>query len=252
MTISFASFDFLPFISSGLKDSINPCALIVTILFLALLLFTCSVRIEIFLFGGAFITTLLVTSLFLRLGIFESFCDMDIFFLIGKSIYYLIAVVTILLGAISLYDWRIYRRTHDPQRFILKIPSIVSKSVSNEIQEDLRQKTKERMLVRFRMGGIAIVSGVFMAIFEAVCLPQDYLPALFDMLILQGRHKYAFYGMIFYNIAFILPLVFILICVWIMTGFDKIIKIAGKNVSQIKIIYSALFLGLGFGLFCAF
>ena len=157
--------------------------------------------------------------------------------------------MAIILGLFSLYDWWIFRTTHDPEKIKLKLPEVIKK----QIQRVIRDKTDIREKKLFEATGLklalsAISSGFIVSILESVCTGQLYLPTIVYVMRLPYVRMDSILFLLLYNIMFILPLVIIFgLSLWGITSED-FAKLAQKHLAKVKLITAVLFFGLGFGL----
>jgi hypothetical protein len=207
-------------------------------------------RKQMFILGSFFILAVFITYLLIGFGLFEFFRQLEIFSFLAKVIYYLTAILALVLGVMSFYDYLVYKKTKDPESVSLKLPEIIKQRIHSAI----RQKTDRRVDPSLAKGSwlklafAALSCGFIVSILESVCTGQMYLPTIIYILGVEHLRFKALLFLALYNLMFILPLVIIFImALWGMTS-ETFARIAKNHLAKIKIATSAIFLGLGLGL----
>ncbi|MDP2939268.1 MAG: DUF1573 domain-containing protein [Candidatus Omnitrophota bacterium] len=237
-------------ISAGLIDGINPCAFTVLVFFMSFLAFVGYNKQQMFILGSFFILAVFITYLLIGVGLFELFRKLEVFALLSKIIYFLTAILALVLGIFSFYDWWIYKKTKDPERITLKLPDIIKRQIHSVIKEKVDARRNVVLLkgAGFKLAIAALSSGFIVSILESVCTGQLYLPTIVYVLGIEHLRLRAVLFLFLYNLMFILPLIIIfLFALWGMTS-ESFAKLAKTHLAKIKIATSAVFLGLGLGL----
>jgi len=223
-------------------EGFNPCALLILVFFIFFLLISGLGRAEIMLFGGFFILSSLITSFFLGFGLLADFRGIELFFIISKSLYSFLALLAVVVGSVNFYDWVIYRKTFDIKRFILKIPCL---DLADNDQNSAARKEAYGYINLILGAGIL---GFVAVLFQSGSREQVFLPAIATMISSPELRNQAIFFILLYSVMFVLPL-------WIAFQFllsafksPKFIERMKRHVSKIKIVFSAVFLGLGLGL----
>ncbi len=237
-------------ISAGLIDGINPCAFTVLVFFMSFLAFVGYKKRQMFILGSFFILTVFITYLLIGFGLLEFFRKLEIFSFLAKIAYYLTAVLALVFGALSFYDYLVYKKSNDPEKVFLKLPEIIKKRIHAAIREKTDRRTDAALakgsLIRLIFA--ALSSGFIVSILESVCTGQMYLPTIIYILGVEHLRARALLYLILYNLMFILPLLFIFaLALWGITS-ETFSKIAKNHLAKVKIATSAVFLGLGLGL----
>lgn len=235
--------------TAGAVNGINPCLLSVVVFFLSVLLFNGYERKAIAVAGSVFIATVFVSSFIIGLGMLESFRQLERFEFLAKGFFYSVAIAAVVCGFLSLYDWWVYLKTADAKRFILKLPFIAKQKIHQVIRDNLAKAAKEEKLFWARLVGWTVVTGFLATLFEVACTGQLYLPAVVYMLKANQLAGRAFFYLFLYNLAFIVPASVIFRVCLVRMASPQFIDTAVTHLSKIKIIHSALFLAIGFGLF---
>lgn len=242
----FKSFGWMTIVAAGLIDGINPCAFTVLIFFISFLTFAGYNRKQTIVLGIFFILAVFFTYLGIGLGLFEFLRKLAVFNLVSQVIYIAVAVLALILGAVSLYDWWIFNKTKDAERIKLKLPGIIKK----KIQETIRGKTDDRKdssrnRTMFRLALTALSCGFIVSLLESVCTGQLYLPTIVYILRMPDLKIKAWAYLIIYNFMFIVPLVIIfMFALWGVTS-EGFAKLARMHLAKIKFITALLFFALG-------
>jgi len=179
---------------SGLLDGINPCAFAVLLFFTAFLFITGRTSLEqtkrrLLVVGLVYITGVYLTYLMIGLGIIRAIAITPIPHLVGK----LGALLVILLGAINIKDY------FWPDRG----PSLkISISEWRVAREWMRKATVPS----------SFVAGLLVSLFEFPCTGGIYV-AVLGMLSSQTTFTQGFVYLLIYNVAFVLPLIVLLVFV---------------------------------------
>ncbi|MFH1655362.1 MAG: DUF1573 domain-containing protein [Candidatus Omnitrophota bacterium] len=242
----FGSFSWLTIITAGLIDGINPCAFTVLIFFISFLTFAGYSRKQTIILGSFFITAVFFTYLWIGLGLFEIFRRLAFFVIFSYLIYLTTAILALTLGAISLYDWWIFKKTKDPERVKLKLPGFIKKRIQSTIREktdDREEGHKRRTLLRLML--TALSCGFIVSLLESVCTGQLYLPTIVYVLGIPELKTKAWFYLILYNLMFIVPLLAIFLFALLGTTSQTFAKLASRHLAKVKLITAFVFFGLG-------
>ena len=114
--------DLIPAFAAGLTDSVNPCALATSVLFIIFLSVFGVTEKYIRVGGITFIIAFFLTKLVLILGLFDFVLGplkVQMYLRFGQL---LVAVFFIGLGLVHFYDWVTYWRYLDVRRLLIKMP----------------------------------------------------------------------------------------------------------------------------------
>jgi len=220
----------------------NPCALLILVFFIFFLLVSSLSRAEVILFGVFFILSSLMTSFFLGFGLLANFRGMELFFIISKSFYSFLALLAVVVGCVNFYDWAVYRKTFDVKKFILKIPRL---ALADNAQNSAAPKEVYGYINLILGAGIL---GFVVVLFQSGSRGQVFLPAITAMISSSELKNQAIFFMLLYSVMFVLPLWIAFQILWSAFKSPKLIERMNRHVSKIKIVSSAIFLGLGLGL----
>ena len=235
-------------IASGLIDGINPCAFTVLVFFISFLSFSGYKRRQVIHTGLAFILAVFLTYFLIGLGIFRIVQGLEVFRRISSMIRLGTGAFAIVLGAISVYDFVVYKVTKDPDRIKLKLPQVVKKQIQSVIREktDIRGK---RGLSNIKIISGAFVTGFLVSLLESVCTGQTYLPTVMFMFRVPILRSRALVNLIIYNFMFIIPLLFILVFGIMGVASEGFARIAKRHLGGVKLCLAAVFFILGISLF---
>jgi len=241
----FGRFSALTVITAGLIDGINPCAFTVLIFFITFLSFAGYSRKQTVILGSFFILAVFFTYLWIGLGLFEVFRRLSFFVLFSFLIYLITAILALILGALSLYDWWIFRKTKDPERIKLKLPGIIKKKIQATIREktDDRGEVNRRNILKLML--TALSCGFIVSLLESICTGQLYLPTIVYVLGVPELKVRAWFYLIVYNLMFIAPLLAIFLFALLGTTSETFAKLASRHLAKVKLITAFVFFGLG-------
>jgi len=234
---------YFPTIISGLTEGCNPCAVLVLFLFIFFLLISSLTRLEAALFGTFFILSSLGTSFSLGFGMLAQFRGMEIFFILSKSFYFFLVVLAVVAGISNFYDWIVYRRTLDAQKFILTFPRL-----GRQVNGHQSAPTPKDIYFYINLVLGAGILGFVVVLFQAGSRGQVFLPGLTEMMSSPELKNQAVFFMALYSAMFILPLWVSLSILLGALKSPRLIERMNRYVSKVKIISAAVFLGVGLGL----
>ncbi len=234
----FKNFSVIAVISAGIIDGINPCAFAAMIFFVTSLLVIKRRRREIILVGISFIGAVFFTYLlvgFSGIKLLRPFLTLPIIKKFVSIVYAMLAGVLFVLAYLSFRDIFMFIR-QGKEAVILKLTNKQNSIIRNTITKKLRGK-------HYIAG--ALISGFFVSLTELACTGQIYLPTIMYILNIPNLRKQALMYLIFYNIAFIIPLIAIFILA--LSGltalnFTRVLK---KNFIWGKLLLGLLFFCLG-------
>jgi hypothetical protein len=161
-------------------------------------------------------------------------------------IYLITAILALILGAVSLYDWWIFKKTKDPEKIKLKLPGFIKKQIQATIREkanDRKDEIQRRTLLKLMF--TALSSGFVVSLLESVCTGQLYLPTIVYVLGVPELKVKAWLYLILYNLMFIIPLFVIFLFALLGTTSETFAKIASRHLAKVKFLTAIVFFGLG-------
>jgi hypothetical protein len=244
MVKRFSSFSTATIVTAGLIDGINPCAFTVLVFFISFLAFAGYKRQQIIILGSFFILAVFITYILIGIGLFEFFRRLEVFYLISHIVYIGTAVLAIVLGVISLYDYWIFKKTNDPEKIKLKLPALVKQQIHQVIRDTTgtRERPDLKSAPNLRLAIAALSSGFIVSILESICTGQVYLPTIVYVLGFSKMQAQALGYLLLYNFMFIF-----VVGLLGMTS-EGFTQMARRHMAKVKLITSAVFFGLGIGL----
>jgi cytochrome c biogenesis protein CcdA len=233
-------------VSTGLADSINPCAFTVLVFFISFLVFIGYKKKEIFFVGGLFILTVFVTYLLLGFGIFNTFKSLGVYYILQIGITLVTMIFAFVLAVMNVYDFIIFKKTNDPQRTILKLPGVIKKKIQNVIRDNIDIREKTGHSTKSFLGVVISTVGCafLVTLLESVCTGQMYLPIIVYLTVSAPSKLVALYYLMLYNLVFVLPLAVIVVLGALGVNSETFAKFAQKNLGTVKIITALIFLVL--------
>ncbi|MDD5505028.1 MAG: thioredoxin domain-containing protein [Candidatus Omnitrophica bacterium] len=243
----FSGFSLLLVGLAGLLDGINPCAFTALVFFIGFLSFHSYSRRDIFYAGSSFLLAVFITYLLLGMGGAAVLGSIDKFYIFSNIIKYGIACFTLALGLLALYDYIVYKKTARTEGLKLQLPAGIKNFIQMNISKTYRSGQGPSR--PWRAVCIAFISGAVISVLESVCTGQVYLPVIALIIKDPVLRIKAFGYLVWYNLAFILPLViiFALAVIGVSSGvFESLVK---RHLAGLKLAYTVLFFGLAVFLF---
>ena len=231
----FKSFGISAVLGAGLIDGINPCAFATIIFFITYLTATGRKGRDILMAGGAFTLSVFLTYFFVGLGAFKFIQSLAGFSVVSRVFYFLIAVLALTFGLLSLYDYYKIRqgRVRDMK---LQLPTLLKDRIHRAIQKNV----KMRSVV---LG--AFVTGCLISLLELACTGQMYLPTIAFVASVPELRRNAVSSLVIYNLMFVLPLILVLVASFYGASSQRFGRLLQRHLGQVKIVTGLFFLGLG-------
>jgi len=206
---------------AALVDSVNPCAMAVLLILLALLMSTGD-KSTALRSGVSFIISIFIVYLLFGFGIFKVIQIAGLSFWFYKGV----GALALIIGVLGIRDYF--------------VPGEAGSSVPNIFRPFLR-----KILAGVTNPVGAFIAGIFVTLFELPCTGGPYLYVL-GMLAEKATEAIAIPILIYYNIIFILPLVLILALVlYGFTTTEKAQQWKEKNMKKIGLIAGIIMILLG-------
>jgi len=218
-------------ILAGLLDGVNPCAFATIIFFLSYLQIARRSPKEILMVGIAFISAVFIAYFSIGLvfhSLVEWLNEQESFHWVKTGMTYLFASFALLVAVLSLRDG-IRALRGRIQDMTLQLPSFLKQRIRGVI----RKGAKSRSFVI-----AAFVSGIIISFLELACTGQVYAPIIFK--IQQGSVDAVLY-LLYYNLAFISPLILIFILAYRGMTSSALIKFQEKHTATVKFATAILF-----------
>lgn len=230
-----AAFSIAGVAAAGLLDGLNPCAF-ATVIFLASLLAVARVRGHgVLLMGGGFIVATFGTYFLIGLGLFHGLKALTGFRWLAKGLDYSMAAALVVLAVLSLRDaWR-FADTGRAASVTLRMPDSLRRRVHGMLRERI---TPTGLL------GSGLVAGSLVTILESVCTGQVYGPTLMAVAREPGLRLHAMRLLAIYNLAFLVPVIVVMIAAWRGTTSMIMADWSRRNAVWGKVLMGLFFLGL--------
>jgi cytochrome c biogenesis protein CcdA len=229
------AFDTLTFgivLGAGLLDGINPCAFTTIIFLISYLSFVGTGRKQMFLTGGIFSIAVFLT--YLAIGIlFYHFVKLVVINqMIASIVNIVMLLILTLFFILSLIDG-IRCIQGNMTNISLQLPDFLKKRIRKNIRDFAQNKVA--------VSGTSFVLGVVIAGMELTCTGQVYLPIV--TMISDPNHRIAaMLYLVMYNLAFILPLVFVFIIATFGVTSEYMAKIFKQHIAKVKFGFAGLFM----------
>jgi cytochrome c biogenesis protein CcdA len=221
---------------AGLIDGVNPCAF-ATIIFLIAFLSTIGKKDEeTLLIGITYSAVVFLVYFLIGLGLIKFVSILKITNIIGRTILGVVALISISFGVLSFYDY-IKLKRNEVGEVKLQLPRFIKKKIHSVIREKIG---KRNLFIA------AVVSGFFISLSEFICTGQIYLPTLIFVSRVPELRIRAILYLIFYNIAFIVPLVIVFVSTYKGMRSSAINKFWRDKVKFVKLGTCFFFIFLGF------
>lgn len=208
-------------ISTGLLDSLNPCAISLLLLYIAMLFSMHKSRRTIMTFGFFYIAAIYVTYFLIGLGLLRVFH----FFTFPNLIVKIGAWLAIGFGVLNLKEY-----------FFPDLPI--------HIRISLDERKKAAQWAQKATIPAAIVLGVMVGSFEFPCSGSVYL-AVLALLRAQASFAQGIGYLLIYNVMFVLPLVLIYLAATNRVVVEKMINWQEQNGRKFHLLLAALMIVLG-------
>jgi cytochrome c biogenesis protein CcdA len=209
-------------ISTGIVDSINPCAIGVLVIMVATLLRLSENRKKMVHVGVIYISTVFLTYLAAGFGLLTF---VQRFPGINYYLGWIVGIIVIIMGLIEIKDYFAYGKGISLQ---------ISKKHSKKIMEKINNLT----------AGSSIFLGIFVAAVELPCTGGPYL-AITTVLAKIGLSWQVFWMLFVYNIIFVLPLIIILLLVYFGMDAEKIRNWKDDKKKWMRLFSGLVMIGLG-------
>jgi cytochrome c biogenesis protein CcdA len=235
----FRSFGTLTVVGAGLLDGLNPCAFATIVFFISYLAFMGRKGREVLAVGGAFALGVFLTYLLVGLGMLKVLEELPFLTALGRWVYGLTALLCLILAVFTFLDYR-KARQGEPQTMTLRIPLQLRKRINRAIREGAQARA---------FVPVAFVTGFVVSIIELACTGQVYLPTIIFVMGVPEMQAKAFFYLLLYNLAFILPLVVVFGLAYFGTTSQQLGIFINRRTAPIKLGTALLFLVLAGWLF---
>ena len=220
----------LPVLLAGLADGINPCAFATVVFLLSLLTLVGRSRLQVLFTGLIFAVTVFAVYSAIGFGLLSVLRAALNFSLLRTILRITVSAVTAVLGVISIRDGVLIARGRQSEA-ILKL-SIKSKQ---RIHSVIRRRVRGAGLV------LATISlAVVVSLIELACTGQLYLPTIAYLVQTDSVRSAEIAALAAYNIAFIAPLLAIVLAVYFGVSSEQIGRWFSQRAGTAKIAMGAV------------
>ncbi len=223
----------LAIIGAGLIDGINPCAFATILFFVSYLAIGKRKRREMLFVGLAFALGVFVAYFLVGLGLMNLLSLATSIHIVASILYGLMAAACIVMAVLSIRDYVLARQGY-----------------LHDMQMTLPDKLRERIRLRIRDSskafvGAAFVTGLVVSLLELACTGQVYLPTISFVVSLDSMRTRGVLYLLLYNLAFILPLLIVLLMAVYGLSIKKLQSWFTEHVAATKLAMAILFIVLG-------
>ncbi len=218
-------------IAAGLLDGVNPCAFATIIFFLSYLHMARRSPAQMLQVGLAFALAIFLTYLALGFGLARALAEAQAMRSLALAFNWLLVAFALILAILSFRDGILCLRGKLKDT-ALKLPLFLRKRINRAIRESAHHR-------RFVLA--AFVTGVIVALLELACTGQVYLPTIMYMQQRGTETLMASAYLVLYNVAFILPLIVVIILACYGLSNDRLTAFFQKHIAWVKFATAALF-----------
>ena len=231
----FQSFGLAAVTVSGLLDGINPCAFASIIFFISYLTLINRKGREILWVGGMFTLSVFLTYFLIGTGALKMITSLSFLPLARKIFVLVTAVLALILGVVSLYDYLQFKKKGTTKDAKLQLPSFLKNMIHSAIRKNVRLSNYILM---------AAVTGFIVSLLELACTGQVYLPTIMFISTIPDLKANALFYLLFYNLMFVVPLILVFSFTYWGTTSAQWATLTNKNFGKIKMAMALLFFGL--------
>ena len=231
----FQSFGLAAVAVSGLIDGINPCAFASIIFFISYLTLINRKGREILWVGGMFTLSVFLTYFLIGTGALKMITSLSFLPLVRKIFVLVTAVLALILGVVSLYDYLQFKKKGTTKDAKLQLPTFLKNLIHSAIRKNVRLSNYILM---------AAVTGFIVSLLELACTGQIYLPTIMFISTIPDLKVNALFYLLFYNLMFVVPLILVFSFTYWGTTSAQWAALTQKNFGKIKMAMTLLFFGL--------
>jgi len=231
----YKSLGALTVVGAGLVNGLNPCAFVTIVFFLSYLTFMGRRGREILLVGLMFTLGVFLAYLLAGLGLSRLLQPLaGVQATLKTWVFALTALLCVALAAVSLHDYVKARqgKTHEMK---LKMSLDVRKQVNRVIREGSKMRA-------FYL--VAFVLGAAVSLIQLTCTSPIYVGILFLIHDVPEMQSNAFFYLLMYNLAYVVPLMVIFLLAYYGTSSEQLGQFITKRTPLIKAMTVVVFLVL--------
>lgn len=223
------TFSIVSIFVAGLIDGINPCSIAILLFFISTVLLSKKKK-EILKTAISYIAGTFICYLLLGFGLLNIAISINQSIIFYKILYIVTTLISLYLSYIYYQDYKYAQKGE-----INNIKSQLSSGMKGKIHKYIQVKNINKYIIIS-----SFITGFIVSLFEFSCTGQIYLPSIMYMASIKNIDYKIL--LILYNIAFIIPLVFI---TYLIHKGTEIMEISSKlinNLKWIKLLGSIFFL----------
>lgn len=233
----FQRFGLATVLVAGLLDGVNPCAFATIIFLLSYLAHLGRGRREVLYAGVCFAAGIFVPYFLLGAGLLSLSDLMRDLPAVRRGVTEALAFLALIFALLSFADYS-HAKAGRTEKMVLKLPRVLQRRIHGTVRESARAG-----VLLGAMGAGAIV-----AVLEAACTGQIYLPTIAFVAGVSTLRSKALTYLALYNLAFLAPLVGIVVATYFGLSSRAAAAYAERQVPQVKLLIGLLFLLLAAGL----
>lgn len=221
-------------LGAGFLDGINPCVFSTLVFFMSMLGVARIKGKKLLLVGSAYCLSCFITYLLLGLGALQSLKMIVEFDFLRGGLNVLTVLFLVICAFLSFKDAWAFHRSGNPDDVKLKLPDSIKKRINSLFRKNLS--------ARFLLPA-SLLLGFLVTLLESVCTGQVYVPILI-LLAKENLFSKWFVLLLFYNFAFILPLIGVFAFTFMGVSINSMLKMSRRNVIYSKVMLGFMFLAL--------
>lgn len=216
---------------AGLIDGINPCAIAMLLFFISFLKMSDKNNKQILITGFLFVLATFLAYFGIGVGLLNIgyiFKDMKLLLIL---MYGITIIMSLYLAVLHFNDYFNIKKGK-----INEVKTQLSKGRKHFIHRFIRKYSSTKIIYVS-----SFVSGFVIAFLEFSCTGQVYLPTITYLITSKASFNGAIIYLILYNLAFVLPLILIVISIFYGKKVVDISSVLTDNLANIKIMGSIFF-----------
>ena len=182
-----------------------------------------------------FSLSVFLTYFLIGTGALKMITSLSFLPLVRKIFVLVTAIIVLILGIVSLYDYLQFKKKGTTKDAKLQLPPFLKKLIHSTIRKNVRLSNYVLM---------AAVTGFVVSLLELACTGQIYLPTIMFISTIPDMKINALFYLLFYNLMFVIPLIVVFSLVYWGTSSAQLASLTQKNFGKIKIAMALLFFGL--------
>ena len=221
---------------AGLLDGINPCSIAMMLFFISFILMSKDNinKRKILLLSLSFVLGTFLAYLGIGIGIFRFIYSFSKINLMMKGFYLILGIMGLYLAYLNIIDYKNIKNEKDE-----KIKNQLNKKTKKKIHSIIKKYNNNGKILYLT----AFITAFMISFLEFFCTGQVYLPIITYMINNSDSVNHIFL-LILYNVAFVIPLLFIAIFIYLGKEVLDISTVLVSKLHIIKIIGAIFFFGV--------